>query len=270
MADHPIMEHFFASLMILIFETLGTGMLAMLFTADHGGAGFFIGFFILLIFSARISGSHYNPVVTLAYMLRKDSGSFNKWLGILYMIAQTLGAIGGVFAAEYFFGLSTAVGSYDVLTLDENLSGNYPFIQAMISETLGGFILVLAYLTQTEENYKLSSDAAITLLIISAAYLVALALSHPVTPGHNWSQSPLNPAIALAMMTFALFSEGFTSMHFAWIFLVFSWFGSILAVLCFELVFKKAQDTVEKDDEIMEEHEAQEEIAEIAQPLTEN
>jgi len=87
MADHPIMHTFFESLMILIFEALGTGMLTMLFVSDKGGSGFFIGFFILLIFSARISGSHYNPIVTLAYMLRKDAGKFNKWLGILYMLA---------------------------------------------------------------------------------------------------------------------------------------------------------------------------------------
>lgn len=69
--------------MILIFEGLGTGLVTSLYLSsttysgvDLSGNGFsfLIGFFILLILSARISGSHYNPCVTLAFMLRKDAG----------------------------------------------------------------------------------------------------------------------------------------------------------------------------------------------------
>ena len=72
--SHPIMHTFLESLMILIFEMLGTGMLTMLFLAASDSLGMFYGFFVLLILSARISGSHYNPAVTLAFMLRKDAG----------------------------------------------------------------------------------------------------------------------------------------------------------------------------------------------------
>jgi len=146
---HEIIEKFFENLMILIFEALGTAMLTMLFVSVKAETSFLTGFFILLIFSWKISGAHYNPIVTLANMFRKDAGAFHRWTGILYMIAQVLGAIGGVFAAEYFFGLITDQYS-DVLTLTNGIGanqGNYPFIQCMISETLGGFILVLAYLT---------------------------------------------------------------------------------------------------------------------------
>jgi len=52
-------------------------------------------------------------------------------------------------------------------------------VQCMVSEILGSFILVLAYLTQTEEHYKLTDDAAITLMIISGAYSIGMALSDP-------------------------------------------------------------------------------------------
>jgi len=69
------------------------------------------------------------------------------------------------------------------------------------------------------------------------------------------------------MMTFSL--GEISSMHFAWIFITFSWLGSILAVICFELVFKKAQASVEHGEEVQEEHREEEEIAEIAQPLNE-
>ena len=80
----------FESVMILLFEMLGTGMLTSLFmafqTTSAFGTAIFTGYLILLIFSARISGSHYNPIVTLAFMLRDDAGRFNRWLGILYML----------------------------------------------------------------------------------------------------------------------------------------------------------------------------------------
>jgi len=102
---HPIINTLFESIIILTFEFMGTAMLTSLFVSTGGsGMSMFIGYFILLVFSARISGSHYNPVITLAFMLRKDAGQFNKWLGILYMIAQVGGAYVGCLLVFYCFG----------------------------------------------------------------------------------------------------------------------------------------------------------------------
>ena len=78
------------SIMVLVFEMLGTFFLTMLYMAcahNMDMIGFFIGFFILLIFAARISGSHFNPGVTLAFMLRRETGRFSRWLGLAYMLA---------------------------------------------------------------------------------------------------------------------------------------------------------------------------------------
>jgi hypothetical protein len=44
----------------------------------------------------------------------------------------------------------------------------------MIQQALGGFLLVFVYLTQTEAGYKLSVDPAITTMIISGCYVVAI------------------------------------------------------------------------------------------------
>jgi len=95
-------------MMILIFEMFGTCLLTMLFVSLAGygvitGTGFMTGFFVLLILSARISGSHYNPIITLAFMLRRDAGQFNRWLGILYMLAQLAGAFLGCIFIFYCF-----------------------------------------------------------------------------------------------------------------------------------------------------------------------
>ena len=103
-------------------------------------------------------------------------------------------------------------------------------------------------------------------MIISASYVSGMALSDPMFAG--WTQSPLNPAIALAMMSMTTIAGNIDTMHWAWIFITFAWIGALLAVLCFEYVFKKAFDTVEKrDDEEEEIHE--EENNDIAQPLME-
>ena len=178
---HPIINTLFESIIILTFEFMGTAMLTSLFVSTCGtrcitdaagnincftqtvGMSMFIGYFILLVFSARISGSHYNPVITLAFMLRKDAGQFNKWLGILYMLAQVAGAFVGCLLVFYCF---------DKRSL---LTVNSKFPLLMLTESMGAFILVIVYLTQTEERYKLSLDAAITLMIISASYVIGMA-----------------------------------------------------------------------------------------------
>ena len=75
------------SLLRLVFEGMGTAMLTSLFLSTRGfGLPFFIGFFVLLVFSARISGSHFNPAVTLAFMIRKETGGFSRLLGIAFIV----------------------------------------------------------------------------------------------------------------------------------------------------------------------------------------
>jgi len=167
---HPICGHFFENLMILIFEAIGTAMVTMLFISSNGHYGMFIGYFVLMIFGYRITGAHYNPVITLAFMLRKDPGHFNIWLGILYMLFQLAGAYAGTCFIFYCFA-----------DMEVYLTLTYPYyiIQFMVSETLGSFIFVTAYLSQTEKKYKISEDDAITLLVISASYVIGMALSHP-------------------------------------------------------------------------------------------
>lgn len=77
------------SILILVFEFIGSFFLALLynnlsFYADY--TGFLLGLFSLIIFSAKISGSHYNPAVTVAFMMRKDTGRFSRILGLAYIV----------------------------------------------------------------------------------------------------------------------------------------------------------------------------------------
>ena len=101
------MTTFKESLLILLFELLGTLLLTALFNSSFQGEGGYVGllcgFFVLLIFSARISGSHFNPAITLAFMFRRDTGRFSRLLGLLYIAAQYGGAILGAIISYNLF-----------------------------------------------------------------------------------------------------------------------------------------------------------------------
>jgi len=70
---------------------------------------FLVGFFVLLIFSARISGSHYNPAITVAFMCRRDIGRFSRVLGLFYILAQYAGGFLGLQISYNIFAADTAV-----------------------------------------------------------------------------------------------------------------------------------------------------------------
>ena len=103
-------------------------------------------------------------------------------------------------------------------------------------------ILVFLYLTQTEESTKLSDDNAITTLIISAAYYVASTWSSGY--GVIQTDNPVNPAIAIGDAFGILLNGGFQWGTWTWLFFLFPLLGSLLAVLLFEAVFKKAAQVV--------------------------
>ena len=51
-------------------------------------AGLLLGMFVTIMFSGRISGSHFNPCITLAFMLGNVRDmKFDRALGILYILA---------------------------------------------------------------------------------------------------------------------------------------------------------------------------------------
>lgn len=155
----------------MIFEFIGTAFLCLLYSmasANGNITGFLLGIFVLIIFGAKISGSHYNPAVTFAFMFRRDLGRFSRVLGIAYIIFQ----LGGAFVGSLLYLLFSGDGG--------NLSTTVEYMaQGMVSESIGAFFLAFLYLTQTEEKTKLSKDPAITALIIAASYIAALMMSSP-------------------------------------------------------------------------------------------
>jgi glycerol uptake facilitator-like aquaporin len=53
-----------------------------------------LGMWIITLFGQAISGAHFNPAVTIVFMLRKNSNlGSRRLLGIMYIVAQFLGGI---------------------------------------------------------------------------------------------------------------------------------------------------------------------------------
>ena len=216
----------------------------MLFNASYLNTygAFMLGFWVLIIFGAKISGSQYNPAVTLAFMFRKDTGRFSRPLGLAYIVFQLSGAFLGCLIS---YLLTQDAG--DLTVRDPKY-----IVQTIIADLFGSFFLVFIYLSQTEERTKFSKDPAITSLIIAASYVAARIMTAPIgqaVDGVLGRGDPLNPAIALSTMITQLIGNGIDGIKYVWLYPVFPFGGAIIAVIFHEFFYKKTQEIIEEDDE---------------------
>ena len=68
---------------------------------------------VIILMFGPISGAHFNPAVTLAFALRREIG---RTAALLYVGAQVVGAIAGVWAAHLMFELNVLQASTAVRT----------------------------------------------------------------------------------------------------------------------------------------------------------
>jgi len=238
---------------------------------------------VLTIFGWKISGAHYNPCISVAYMLRKDVGSFPRILGVAYSVMQILGAFAGAMIS--WFLVSDYRGLIDETPLvfpngyNEDLigypltlsdSGNiYPACTwkfssknetlstfecshsgfsfgAILAETIGSFFVAFFYLSQTETQTYFSKEKAINCFIIASSYVGCRAMLNGKTV--TQSGAVLNPAIAIGTNFAMLFDKGGFMFNYVWIYAFFPLAGSVLAVIFHEFVFKKTQEVLHDDE----------------------
>jgi glycerol uptake facilitator-like aquaporin len=112
----------------------------------------------------------------------------------------------------------------------------------MFAETFGSCLLIFIYLTQTEAKTRLANDPAITMLIISASYVVSMSL------GRVFSISPLNPAVAAGIIGAEIVSSTY-SFQWGFVLCTFPFLGGILGLILFEVLYKKTAGAVKEQDE---------------------
>ena len=76
----------------MIVEFIGTSMIGVFYILmGNRQVGLLFGFWIITLFGYKLSGSHFNPAITLSLMLRRDSpfgeGTNHRLLGVLFILA---------------------------------------------------------------------------------------------------------------------------------------------------------------------------------------
>jgi len=162
---------------------------------------------IILIFGP-LSGAHFNPAVTAAFLIR---GEISAKESSLYIVLQILGAIAGVFAAHFMFEV-------DILQTGAKIrAGGAQFG----SEIIAAFGLVAAILGTI--RFRPDAVAYAVGLYITAAYWFTASTSFA------------NPAVTIARSLTDSFS-GIRPMD-APAFIIAQFIGAVLAVWLFKWLF---------------------------------
>jgi aquaporin Z len=252
-----------SSVLIMVFELCGTAVLAIMFrifihlslvesvtmpdgktvsveapyNASYLYMSFFFGYWLISFVANHITGAHFNPAITIAYLFKRDT-NFNRVLVIFYILAQSAGAlIGGLLAF-----LITRTGG--ALYIKGGEKGEWEFaFQAIVMEAICTFLFALVFLIQQDEKTKFSNDPAKNCLFMSIAYGSFVLLTNPISRG------PLNPAIGAAICITEWFNTwNGAALEFIWIYIGAPVGGAILAVIFYETLYKRI--VIESDESL--------------------
>ncbi|MCY4051172.1 MAG: aquaporin family protein [Gammaproteobacteria bacterium] len=171
---------------------------------------------VLITMFGPISGAHFNPAVTLVFILRREISGLDS---VVYVVMQIAGGLLGALVAHAMFEMEI------VQTSAKLRSGSAQWL----SESLATFGLVLAILLTLQ--FRKNAVAMVVGLYITAAYWFAASTSFA------------NPAVTIARSFTDTFS-GIYPFH-APAFIFSQIIGAICAYgVCFILISKKDLETV--------------------------
>lgn len=150
-------------------ERLAGGNVAVALLANSLATG--AALVVLILTFGEVSGAHFNPAITLVFG-RRDGMSWNQIL--YYIMAQVLGAIGGVWIAHLMF-------NEPVFVISHHVRDGYSQI---LGEFIATFGLLLTILSAVK-NHPRAVPAAVGLYIMAAYWFTS-------------STSFANPAVTLA------------------------------------------------------------------------
>jgi glycerol uptake facilitator-like aquaporin len=116
-----------------------------------------LGMWVIILFGEAISGAHFNPCITLVFMLRKGgNGKIGKTgrerlLGLFFIAAQFCG---GICAGFLSYALSDAAYVLSpLITVDKTtLKPGFMVFASWVSETLGTFVFVFLFMICTDKD----------------------------------------------------------------------------------------------------------------------
>ena len=185
-------------------ETLSNGNNAIALLGNTIATGSIL--FVIIKMFGSISGAHFNPSVSVLFLLRNeiDSKDFIK-----YVIAQIIGGLLGVFIVHYIFEI-------DIFQISTNIRGEIPLLVSEIIATCG-LILTILFIRKNDE----SSIAIGVALFISAGYWFTSSTSFA------------NPAVTIAR-TFTDTFSGIAPES-----LIYFFIGQLIGTFLGFFIFKK-------------------------------
>lgn len=201
----------FIGTFILVFAGTGAVMVNQISNGavTHMGISFVFGAVVaaLIYTLGHISGAHFNPAVTLAFL---TSGFFPKRLAFPYILAQSVGAIAA--SGSLFIALGDVANLGATLPLHDN------WWQSLVLETILTFILMLVILGSGLDRRSPVGFAGIA---IGLTVGLEAAFMGPITGASMNPVRSLGPA----------FVGGIWQHH--WLYWVAPILGGQLAVLCY-------------------------------------
>ena len=196
-------------------ELFGTFFLVLIIGINGNPLAIGFGLMVLIYLGFHSSGAHYNPIVTLAMLFRKEISLLDS---INYIIFQILGA---VLAGSAVFFLTSVT-----MEVQPNLSATV--YQILGYEVLFTYLYVYAFLTVTSHP-KLKNNTFYG-LVLGATIMVGLFSSIQTSGG------VFNPATSVGVTLSHLFIGDGVSKYYLWYYLVGPALGGLIAKAHYSLI----------------------------------
>ena len=169
---------------------------------------------VLIVVFGPVSGAHFNPAVTVAFLIRKEIGLI---FSLIYILVQILGGLTGVWSAHFMFEEELIQFSLKERT------GSAQWFSELVA-TFGLLMAIFGALRWRPEFVPYS----VGLYITSAYWFTA-------------STSFANPAVTIARS----FSNTFSGIFPGHVpqFIISQLAGAVLATLIFGWLFKKSESS---------------------------
>jgi glycerol uptake facilitator-like aquaporin len=149
--------YFLVNLSKFIVEMIGTAVLGIFYLMiGDQQAGMLLGMWILTLFGEAISGAHYNPAISLVFMLRKNSKTFGsrRLKGLFYIVAQMLGGLIAGLVSRFLLSSEHMLIAPSPFLMPDGIT--YRATASMISEFVGSFVFIFLFMLCTDKKTQYS------------------------------------------------------------------------------------------------------------------